>query len=148
MKIRVIIKKLSNPRVRRRLKIGLSVWGVVIAVGLIFKLGYDIGHFDAEALKDAKNATLPFKQPVLTMDAAQRIVAGALKEDLANPKTVVVEIVDNNYKLATIIIENDKLKRVAWIIDMRLFFTNDLFNAEGYNLTTGIEYQHNIKRGQ
>jgi hypothetical protein len=148
MKIRVIIKKLSNPRVRRRLKIGLSVWGVVIAVGLIFKLGYDIGHFDAESLNNAKNAGLPFKQPVLSMDAAQRIVSGALKEDLASPKTVVVEIVDDNYKLSTIIIENNKLKKVAWIIDMRLFFTNDLFNAEGYNLTEGIEYQHHLKPGQ
>ena len=30
---------------------------------------------------------------------------------------------------------------------MRLFFTGDLFNDEGYNLTEGIEYQNNINRG-
>jgi hypothetical protein len=27
---------------------------------------------------------------------------------------------------------------------MRLFFTGDLFNDEGYNLTEGIQQQHNI----
>ncbi len=30
---------------------------------------------------------------------------------------------------------------------MRLFFTDDLFNYEGYNLTEGIERQYNINRG-
>ena len=147
MKIRVIIKKLSNPRVRRRLKIGLSVWGGVIMIGLIFKLGYDIGYFDAQSLKNDKNAELPITQPVLTMESAQRIVSGALKEDPTNPKTIVDQIIDNNHKLSTIIIENNKLKKIAWIIDMRLFFTDDLFNDEGYNLTKGIEQQHNINRG-
>jgi hypothetical protein len=147
MKIRVIIKRLSNPRVRRRLKIGLSVWGGVIMIGLIFKLGYDIGYFDAQSLKNDKNAELPITQPVLTMESAQRIVSGALKEDPTNPKTIVDQIIDNNHKLSTIIIENNKLKKIAWIIDMRLFFTDDLFNDEGYNLTKGIEQQHNINRG-
>jgi hypothetical protein len=79
MKIHVIIKKLSNPRVRRRLKIGLSVWGGVIMIGLIFKLGYDIGHFDAQSLKNDKNAGLPIDRPTLTIESAQRIVSGALK---------------------------------------------------------------------
>ena len=147
MKIRVFIKKLSNPRVRRRLKIGLSVWGSVIMIGLTFKLGYDIGYFDAQSLENDNNAELPSTHTVLTMDSAQRVVSGALKEDPANPKTIVDQIIDNNPKLSTIIIENNKLKKVAWIIDMRLFFTGDLFNAEGYNLTEGIEYQHNINRG-
>ena len=147
MKIRVIIKKLSNPRVRRRLKIGLSVWGGVIMIGLIFKLGYDIGYFDAQSLENEKNAELPIKQQVLTMESAQRIVSGALKEDPTNPKTIVDQIIDNNHKLSSIIIENNRQKKIAWIIDMRLFFTNDLFNDEGYNLTEGIEHQHNINRG-
>jgi len=147
MKIRVIIKKLSNPRVRRRLKTALSVSGSVILIGLTFKLGYDIGYFDAQSLENDKNAELPTIQPVLTMESAQRIVSGALKEDPSNPKTIVDQIIDNNHKLSTIIIENNKQKKIAWIIDMHLFFTDDLFNDEGYNLTEGIEYQHNINRG-
>ncbi|MDO9270657.1 MAG: hypothetical protein Q7T96_16260 [Methylobacter sp.] len=147
MRTRVIIKKLSNPRVRRRLKIGLSVYGGVIVVGLMFKLVYDIGYFNAQSLKDDKNAELPTTNPVLTMASAQRIVSGALKEDPTNPKTIVAQIIDNNQKLSTIIIESNKLKKIAWIIDMRLFFTGDLFNNEGYNLTEGIEHQHNINRG-
>ena len=147
MGIRVIIKRLSNPRVRRRLKIGLSVMGGVIMIGLIFKLGYDIGYFDAQSLKNDKNAELPITQPVLTMESAQRIVSGALKEDPTNPKTIVDQIIDNNHKLSTIIIENNKQKKIAWIINMRLFFTDDLFNDEGYNLTEGIEHEHNINRG-
>jgi hypothetical protein len=137
MKIRVIIKKLSNPRVRRRLKIGLSVFGGAIMIVLTFKIVYDIGYFDE----------LPTAQPVLTMESAQRIVSGALKEDPTNPKTIVDQIIDNNHKLSTIIIENNKLKKIAWIIDMHLFFTGDLFNDAGYNLTVGIEQQHIINRG-
>ena len=147
MKIRVIIKKLSNPRVRRRLKIGLSVWGGVIMIGLIFKLGYDIGYFDAQSLENEKNAELPIKHQVLTMESAQRIVSGALNEDPTNPKTIVDEIIDNHHKLSTIIIENNKLKKIAWIIDMRLFFSGDLFNDQGINLTEGVEHQHTITRG-
>ncbi|MDP1665952.1 MAG: hypothetical protein Q8L79_12605 [Methylobacter sp.] len=146
MRTRVIIKKLSNPRVRRRLKIGLSVYGGVIVIGLMFKLVYDIGYFNAQSLKNDKNAELPTTNPVLTMESAQRIVSGALKEDPTNPKTIVGQIIDNNQKLSIIIIENNKLKKIAWIIDMRLFFTGDLFNNEGYNLTEGIEHQHNINR--
>ena len=147
MKTRVIIKKLSNPRVRRRLKIGLSVYAGVIMIGLMFKLVYDIGYFNAQSLKNDKNAELPIAHPVLTMESAQRIVSGALKEDPTNPKTVVAQIINSNQKLATIIIESNKLKKIAWIIDLRLFFTGDLFNDEGYNLTEGIEHQHNINRG-
>ena len=144
MKVHIILKKLSNPRVRRRLKIGLFVYAGVIMLGLIFKLVYDIGYFNAQSLRNDKNAELPISHPVLTMESAQRIVSGALKEDPANPKTIVVQIIDNNHKLSTIIIENNKLKKIAWIIDMHLFFTGDLFNDEGYNLTEGIEHQHNI----
>jgi hypothetical protein len=83
---------------------------------------------------------------VLTPESAQRIVTGALKEDPTNPKTIVTQIFDNNQKLATIIIESDKQQKVAWIIDMRLFFTGDLYNNDGYNLTEGIEKQNNIIR--
>lgn len=147
MKFSIFIKKLSNPRVRRRLKIALSVYGVAIVMGLTFKLGYNIGHFNAQALENEKNAKLPainIKHEVLTVESAQRIVSGALKEDRAHPQTIVNRIIDNNPKLSTIIIENHQIKKVAWIIDMRLFFTADLFNDEGYNLTKGIERQHNI----
>ncbi|UOA07043.1 hypothetical protein [Methylobacter sp. S3L5C] len=147
MKIRVIIKRLSNPRVRRRLKIGLSVFGGAILIVLTFKIVYDIGYFDAQSLENAKNAEQSATQPVLTMESAQFIVTGALKEDPTNPKTIVNQIVDNNHKLAVIIIENNKVKKVAWIIDMHLFFTGDLFNDAGYNLTVGIEQQLNINRG-
>ena len=147
MKVRVIIKKLSNPRVRRRLKIGLSVFGGAIMIVLTFKIVYDIGYFDAQSLENDKNAELPITQPVLTMESAQRIVSGALKEDPTNPKTIVDQIIDNNHKLAIIIIENNKVKKIAWIIDMHLFFTGDLFNDAGYNLTEGFERQHNINRG-
>ena len=85
--------------------------GGVIMIGLIFKLGYDIGYFDAQSLKNDKNAELPNTQPVLTMESAQRIVSGALKEDPTNPKTIVDQIIDNNHKLSTIIIENNKQKK-------------------------------------
>ena len=81
------------------------------------------------------------------MESAQRIVSGALIEDPATPKTIVVQIVDNNPKLSTIIIESDKVKKIAWLIDMRLFFTGDLFNSDGYNLTEGVEKQNNIIHG-
>ncbi|MGZ4968870.1 MAG: hypothetical protein ACXV8O_07550 [Methylobacter sp.] len=145
-KFRVIIKKLSNPRVRRRLKIGLSAYGVVIIIGLMFKLVYDIGYFNAQSLKNDENAAQLIARPVLTMESAQRIVSGALKEDPTNPKTIVTQVIDNDQKLSTIIIENNKIRKIAWIIDMRLFFTGDLFNNEGYNLTEGIEHHYNIDR--
>ena len=147
MKTPVFIKKLSNPRIRRRLKIGLSVYGGVIVIGLIFKLGYDIGYFNAQSLRKDKNAGYIIDPQVLTMESAQRIVTGALKEDPTNPKTIVDQIIDNNQKLSTIIIETNKQKNVAWIIDMRLFFTGDLFNDEGYNLAEGIGRQYLINRG-
>ncbi|MGD0959477.1 MAG: hypothetical protein ABSB19_06695 [Methylomonas sp.] len=83
----------------------------------------------------------------MTIESAQRIVSGALKEDPNNPKTIVDQIVDDNQKLATIIIENNKQKKIGWIIEMRLFFIGDLFNDKGYNLTESIEYQHNINGG-
>jgi len=146
MKISVVIKKLSNPRVRTRLKIGLAVYAGLILLGVMFKVVYDIGYFNAQSLKKDQIAELPTTYPVLTMESAQRIVSGALKEDPNNPKTVVNQIIDNNHKLATLIIENNKIKKIAWIIDMRLFFTSDLFNDEGYNLTEGIEHHYNINR--
>lgn len=147
MKFSVFVKKLSSPRVRRRLKIGLSAWGVAIAISLIFKFAYDIGYFKAQSLINDKNAAIPNTRQVMTMESAQRIVTGALKEDPGNPKTIVDQIVDNNQKLSTIIIENNKQKKIAWIIDMRLFFVGDLFNDKGYNLTESIEQQHNINSG-
>lgn len=119
----------------------------MIIIGLLFKIVYDVGYFNAQSLKDDKNAEQLITHPVLTMESAQRIVSGALKEDPANPKTIVVQIIDDNQKLSTIIIENNQQKKIAWIIDMRLFFSDDLFNYEGYNLTESIERQYNISRG-
>ncbi len=148
MNVRTIIKKLSNPRVIRRLKIGLAAYACIFLIGLSFKLVYDIGYFNAQSLKNDKNADLPTAFPALTMESAQRIVSGALKEDPTNPKTVVTQIIDDNHNLSTIIIENNKLRKVAWIIDMRLFFKDDLFNNDGYNLTEGIEHQYNINRSE
>ncbi len=92
-KIRFIIKRLSNPRVRRRLKIGLSVYGCIILLCLVSKLSYDIGYFNAEALKQERNAQLPTTNPVLTIEKAKQIVAGALKEDPSNPQTLVIQLI-------------------------------------------------------
>jgi len=119
----------------------------MIVIGLTFKLAYDIGYFNAQSIKDTKNADLPTVRPVLTVETAQRIVTGALKEDPGNPKTIVQKVIDDNQQLATIMIESDKLKKVAWIINMRLFFVGDLFNDDGFNLTEGIEKQNNIYHG-
>lgn len=144
MKFSVFVKKLKNPRVRKRLKIGLSVWGIAIIISLIFKLAYDIGHFKAQSVINEKISAIPVARTILTLELAQQIVSGALKEDPNNPKTIVTQIIDNNQKLSTVIIENNQKKRIAWIIDMRLFFAGDLFNNNGYNLTEALEKQHNI----
>ncbi|MFI3188136.1 hypothetical protein BCS42_11430 [Crenothrix sp. D3] len=145
-KIRFIIKRLSNPRVRRRLKIGLSLYGCIILLCLVFKIAYDIGYFNAEALKQEKNAQLPTTNPVLTTEKAKQIVAAALKEDPSNPQTLVIQLIDSNPHFAIIMIEKNKIKQIAYIIDMRLFFIGNLFNAEGYNLTEGMENQYDLKR--
>lgn len=147
MKFTIFVKKLSNPRVRRRLKIGLSVWGIAIIISIIIKLSYDTGYFKAQSILNDKNTATSSTRSVLTMEYAQRIVSGALKEDPNYPKTIVNHIIDNNQKLSTIIIEANNQKRIAWIIDMRLFFTGDLFNDNGYNLTEAIGRQHNINSG-
>ncbi len=145
MKFSVFIKKLSNPRVRKRLKIALSVYAVAIILGIGFKMVYDIGFFNALALEKAKKMNIPvIRNELLTLDSAQRIVSGALKEDKSHPKTIVLEIVNNNRHLSSLIIENNALRSVGWIVDMHLFFKGDVFNEEGYNLTKGIERQHNL----
>jgi hypothetical protein len=112
MKIRVILKRLSNPRVRKRLKIALSIWFGGIILGLLFKVVYDIGYFEAQTLKNDNNAELPNTQLVLTMESAQHIVSGALKEDPNNPNTIVDQIVNNDRRLSTIIIEKNKIKKL------------------------------------
>ncbi len=116
-------------------------------LGLLFKVVYDIGYFNAESHKNDTTAGLSTTYPELTMESAQRIVSGALKEDFTNPKTIVVQIIDNDHKLSTIIVENNNIKKVARIIDMHLFFTGELFNDAGYNLNEGIEQHYNINRG-
>ena len=141
MKFSVLIKRLKHPQVRRRLKIGLSVWGVAILLSVLFKIVYDIGYFKAQSKMDNNNTAIPNVRQVLTMEAAQRIVTGALKEDTSSPKTIVTQILENDQKLASIIIENNRQKKVAWIIDLHLFFTGDLYNDKGYNLTEAIEKQ-------
>lgn len=146
MKIRFIINRLSNPRVRRRLKIALCIWFGGILLAVLFKVVYDLGYFDAQSLKDDEIAALPTAHLVLTLEAAQRIVSGALKEDPNNPETIVDQIVNNNHRLATVIIEKNKIKKVAWIIDMRMFFAGQLFNDAGYNLNEGIEREYNLDR--
>jgi len=115
-------------------------------MGVSLKLVYDVGYFNAQSLKTDTIAESPTSHQVLTLESAQRIVSGALKEDPAAPNTIVNQIVDNNPKLSAIIIENNKVKKIAWLIDMRLFFTGDLFNSDGYNLTAGVEKQYNIIR--
>ena len=144
MKFSVFIKRLSHPQVIRRLKIGLSLWGIAIVLSIVLKITYDIGYFKAQSLLEQKNAAAPSTRQTLTIEAAQQIVTGALKEDPSNLKTIVTQVIDNNQKLATVIIENNRQKKIGWIIDMRLFFIGDLFNDNGYNLTESLEYQHNI----
>lgn len=146
MKIRFFLKRLSNPRVKRRLKIALCIWFGGILLAVLFKVVYDIGYFDAQSLKDEEIAALPTANPVLTIEAAQRIVSGARKEDPNNPETIVDEVVNSDPRLATVIIEKNKIRKVAWIIDMRLFFAGELFNDAGYNLNEGIERQYNLDR--
>ena len=143
MKIRYVIKRISNPRVRRRLKIGSSLFGGAILIAVVLKIVYDIGYFDAQALKQANKTELPTSNPVLNLKSAQLIVSGALKEDVNTPKTLVTEIVSDNSSLATVIIENNRVKKVGWIINSRLFFTGNLYNEVGINLTEGIERQYN-----
>lgn len=138
------LKRLSNPRVRRRLKIGLSVWFGIMLLGASYKIVYDIGSFDAKSLDSAKNSGATVVYPKLSLEAAQKIVTGALREDFSNPTTLVVQIVDDNYELATIIIESNQQRKIAWIINMRLFFIADVFNNEGYNLTKGFEQYYQI----
>lgn len=145
MNFSTFVRKLSHPRVRRRLKIGLSVWAVAIVTSLIFKLAYDIGYFKAQSLIDQKNAAAPANRQVLTLELAQRIVSGALMEDMGNPKTIVSQVIDNDQKISTIIIESNNQKKIGWIIDMRLFFTGDVFNNNGYNLTEALEQQYDIR---
>ncbi|MDT4331364.1 hypothetical protein ACQE3E_14525 [Methylomonas sp. MED-D] len=146
MKFSVLVRRLSHPQVRRRLKIGLSIWAIAIAVSVVAKLAYDIGYFKAQSMIDEKNAAAPATRSVLTLEYAQRIVSGALNEDPNNPKTVVSQVVDNNPRLATIVVENNKQKKIAWIFEMRLFFVGDLLNDQGYNLTEAIERQQDMYR--
>jgi hypothetical protein len=145
MKFSVIVKRLKHPQVRRRLKIGLSVWGIAILLAVICKVTYDIGYFKAQALIEAKNTAIPNTRQVLTMEMAQRIVTGALKEDPSSIKTQVVQIMDNDKDVASIIIENNKQQKIAWIIDLHLFFIGDLFNDKGYNLTQALEDQQKYR---
>jgi len=147
MKLSVFIKRLKHPRVRKRLKIALSVYATIIILGISFKTVYNIGFFNARALEDEKRAKrnpTPFIRRVMTKEYAQGIVSSALKEDPTNPKTIVERISSSNRKLSSIVIKNNGVRKVAWIIDMRLFFVGDLLDEGGYNLTKAVERKHNI----
>ncbi|NOQ34360.1 MAG: hypothetical protein GQ569_00510 [Methylococcaceae bacterium] len=146
-KLAIVIKKFKSPRVRKRLKIALSVYAVGILLGIGSKVIYDIGYFNALALKDekmAKRQSTPQVKVVLTKESAQRIVSNALKEDPANPQTTVERINRHNRELSSIVIEKDQVKKVAWIINMNLFFIGDIFDTKGYNLSKAVERKHNI----
>lgn len=145
MQLFVFIKRLSHPQVKKRLKIGLSMWGLAIMLALTSKISYDIGYFKAQSVIDEKNAPIAGARQFLDFETAQRTVSGALKEDLYNPKTRVVQIIENDSKLSTIIIENNYRKNIAWIIDKRLYFNGDLLNDNGYNLTEAMQKQHDIQ---
>ena len=147
MKFSVFIKRLKNPRVRKRLKIALSVYAIAIILGISFKTVYNIGYFNAKALDDEKRAKrnpTPFVQRVMTKEYAQQIVSSALKENPINPQTIVERISSNNRKLSSIVIKKKGVKNVAWIIDMRLFFIGDILDEGGYSLTKAVERKHNI----
>lgn len=147
-KILLIFQRLKHPRVRKRLKIALSVYAIGFLLAIAFKVVYDIGFFNARALDDEKMAKLRSsisrEKAVLTIESAQRIVSGALKENPRDPKTVVTRIIGHDPKLSSIVIENNQQQRVAWIIDMRLFFVGDLLDAAGYNLTESAARRHNV----
>ena len=147
MKLAVAIKKFKNPRVRKRLKIALSVYAVAIALGVTFKIVYDIGFFNAKAIESeklAKRQAAPRVNPVLNKKEAQRIVSGALKENPNYPQTIVNRILSHDRDALSIEIETNQIKQVAWIIKKRLFFIGDLFDATGYNLTEAVERKNNI----
>ena len=140
-----IIRRLSHPRVKKRLKIGLTVWGVAITLFLICKLSYDIGYFKAQSVIDDKNAATPVVRQFLDVETAQKVVSGALKEDPNDPKTTVIQILNNDPKLSTLIIESSTQKSIAWIVDRRLLFVGDVLSDNGYNLTDALKKQHNIR---
>ncbi|MDQ7089252.1 MAG: hypothetical protein Q9M50_01190 [Methylococcales bacterium] len=147
MKLSIFIKRLKHPRVRRRLKIALSVYAVVIILSISFKTVYNIGYFNAKALDDEKRAkrnSTPFVQRMMTKEYAQRIISSALKENPIDPQTIVERISNSNRKLSSIVIKNNGVKKVAWIIDMRLFFVGNILDERGYSLTKAVERKHNI----
>jgi hypothetical protein len=146
MKFRVIVKRLSNPRIKRRLKIAVFIWFGGIGLAILFKVIYDIGYFDAQSLMNQKVSEFPTTVPVLTIESAQRIVTGALKEDPSNPQTIVEQVLVDDHRFSTIIIENNGIKKIGRIIDMRFFFSCELYNDEGYNLNEGIEHQYDLNR--
>ena len=140
-----IIKRLSHPRVKKRLKIGLTAWAIAIALFLMCKLSYDIGYFKAQSVIDNKNAAVPVVRQFLEVETAQKVVSGALKEDPNNPKTTVIKMLDNDPKLSPIIIESGTQKSIAWIVDRRLLLVGDVLSDTGYNLTDAQKKQHNIR---
>lgn len=142
----VKLKRLSNPRVRRRLGIGLGVWLGIILFGSSYKIVYDIGNFDAKSLEHEEKPTDSLAPIKLTLETAQKIVTGALNEDFSSPKTRVIQVVDDSSKLATILIDSDKRLKIAWIYDLHLFFIGDVFNDQGVNLTKGFEKHFDIRR--
>ena len=139
-----IIRRLSHPRVKKRLKIGLTVWAVTITLFLMCKLSYDIGYFKAQSVIDDKNAATPVVRQFLDIETAQKVVSGALIEDPNNPKTTVIQILNNDPKFSSIIIESGTQKNIAWIVDRRLLFIGDVLSDTGYNLTDAQKKQHNI----
>ncbi len=146
-KLAVVIKKFKNPRVRKRLKIALSVYAVGVILGITFKVVYDIGYFNALAFDEeklAKRQSSPRINTELNKQSAQRIVTGALQENPANPQTIVNRILGHNRDATSIVIEKNKVKKIAWIIDKRWFFVGDIFDATGYNLSDAAERKHNI----
>lgn len=143
----IFIKKLKNPRVRKRLKIALSVYAVAIILGISFKTVYNIGYFNARLIdkeKKAKLSSTPFVKRVMTKEYVQMLVSMALQENPADPQTIVDRISSNSRKLASIIIEKNGIKQVAWIIDMRLFFVGNVLDKRGYSLTNAVERKHNM----
>ncbi len=147
LKLHIFIEKLKKPRVRKRLKIALSVYTIVIILGISFKTVYNIGYFNARAIDDAKRAkqaSSPFVRKIMTKEYAQRIITNALKENFTNPQTIVERISNSNPRLSSIVINNNGIKKVAWIINMRLFFIGNLLDEKGYNLTKAVERKHNL----
>lgn len=136
-KIKKIIKKLKHPQVRSRMKIAAIFWTAFIFSGITFKIGHDLGHFQAyshkQGLLESKTTD---NTHLITLEKAQQIVNASLRESSYPPKTVVKNIIRNEYPLTALIIERDGSRKIAWLLNDRYYMEGVILNTNGDDLTT------------